>query len=276
MLWTSDSPSTSAPTPTSEAETSVIESPIENTLERTDSIETAILAPEDLEGEGPVPPTQVVPDVEANEEKEIVKEEEEVVPKDEIELMEEEGVLEPLPTTSPATLPTESDITNKPTAKTDTDKSTSPSTIDAPAPVVTTSTTAKAEKAEQADEIEKGIENLEEIKDEEQVIQPAVIDLLGSTPDLDSSSSKPDSEVETTSKPDSDATEPEAKPISIGQKPSQDETTPVQSETKESKPNDEIAAATGATGANKKGKDKVDTPSKGTKKEIKKESTKKD
>ena len=55
MLWSSDSPSTSNTTPASEGTTPTVESE-ENPLERTDSIETAILAPEDLEGEGPVAP----------------------------------------------------------------------------------------------------------------------------------------------------------------------------------------------------------------------------
>ena len=68
MLWSSDSPSASeaATTPTVETE--------ENPLERTDSIETAILAPEDLEGEGPVVPAAITPELEEgdNEKEEVV------------------------------------------------------------------------------------------------------------------------------------------------------------------------------------------------------------
>jgi hypothetical protein len=192
MLWSSDSPSTSeaATTPTVETE--------ENPLERTDSIETAILAPEDLEGEGPVPP------VIALEPKEDAIEEE-VVPKDEIELLEEEGVLAPLPSSSP--IPASSkDI------KPDTDN-----------PIEADTTAGKPEKAEKVEEIEKGIENLEEIKDEEKVIQPAIVDLLGSTPVLDTPGSG-DSED---SKIDSDATEPAVESAS------KDETsTPAEKESK--------------------------------------------
>ena len=175
MLWSSDSPSTSeaATTPTVETE--------ENPLERTDSIETAILAPEDLEGEGPVPPA-ITPEPK---EEDI---EEEAVPKDEIELLEEEGVLAPLPTSSPMPA-SSSDV------KPDTDS-----------PTELPTKGAEAEKAEKVEEIEKGIENLEEIKDEEQVIQPAVVDLLGSTPVLDT----PESEDSTGSQIETDSTKAEA------------------------------------------------------------------
>jgi hypothetical protein len=177
MLWSSDSPSTStegeATTPTVETE--------ENPLERTDSIETAILAPEDLEGEGPVVPAAITPDLEEGD-----NEKEEVVGKDEIELMEEEGVLAPLPPSSP--IHTSSlDSTTKP----DSDP---------------TKEDQEAGKLEKVDEIEKGIENLEEIKDEEKVIQPAVVDLLGSTPVLDDTSSP--SESKSNSETKSDTTEP--------------------------------------------------------------------
>lgn len=173
MLWSSDSPSTSeaTTTPTVESE--------ENPLERTDSIETAILAPEDLEGEGPVPP------VIAPEPKEEDVEEE--VPKDEIELLEEEGVLEPIPASSPI-----------PTASSDTTKS------DSDSPDNVTGDVEKAGKLEKVDKIEKGIENLDELKDEEKVIQPAVVDLLGSTPVLDT----PESKDLADSSLDSETTEP--------------------------------------------------------------------
>jgi hypothetical protein len=174
MLWSSDSPSTSneaeaATTPTVETE--------ENPLERTDSIETAILAPEDLEGEGPVAPV-ITPEPKED------AIEEEVVPKDEIELLEEEGVLAPLPPSSPM-----------PASSTDIKPDT-----DSPTELPTKG--AEAEKAEKVEEIEKGIENLEEIKDEEKVIQPAIVDLLGSTPVLDTPGSKDDVDSEV----DSDAT----------------------------------------------------------------------
>jgi len=174
MLWSSDSPSTSeaATTPTVETE--------ENPLERTDSIETAILAPEDLEGEGPVAPV-IGPEPKG-------EDVEEEVPKDEIELLEEEGVLAPLPSSSPI-LASSSDI------KPDTDSPTGLPTKG-----------AEAEKAEKGEEIEKGIENLEEIKDEEQVIQPAVVDLLGSTPVLDT----PESRDSTGSQIETDSTKAEA------------------------------------------------------------------
>jgi hypothetical protein len=106
MLWTSDTP-TPTPAPASES----VSTPIAERgppLERTDSIETAIhtLGPEDLEGEGPVPPSQVDLVEEEKEEEEV---EEVDVPKDEIELLEEEGVLSsgdavaPLPSPLPAT-----------------------------------------------------------------------------------------------------------------------------------------------------------------------------
>jgi hypothetical protein len=192
MLWSSDSPSTSdaATTPTIETE--------DNPLERTDSIETAILAPEDLEGEGPVAPVITL----ETKEDEI---EEEVVGKDEIELLEEEGVLAPLPSSSP--MPASStDI------KPDTDS-----------PTESPTKGAEAEKAEKVEEIEKGIENLEEIKDEEKVIQPAIVDLLGSTPVLDTPGSG-DSEG---SRVDSDATEP-----TVGSASNDETSTPAEKESK--------------------------------------------
>ena len=196
MLWSSDTPSSSeaTTTPTVESE--------ENPLERTDSIETAILAPEDLEGEGPVPPAI------APEPKEEDVEEEEEVPKDEIELLEEEGVLEPLPTSSP--IPASVDIT-----KSDSD---SPDNV--------TGDMEKAGKLDKVDEIEKGIENLDEIKDEEKVVPPAVVDLLGSTPVLDT----PESKDLAGSKLESDTTEPttELEPSSN----EETSTTPVETESK--------------------------------------------
>jgi hypothetical protein len=195
MLWSSDSPSTSneaeaATTPTVETE--------ENPLERTDSIETAILAPEDLEGEGPVAPV-ITPETKEDEI------EEEVVGKDEIELLEEEGVLAPLPSSSPIPA-SSSDI------KPDTD-----SLAELP------TKGAEAKKAEKLEEIEKGIENLEEIKDEEKVIQPAIVDLLGSTPVLDT----PGSGGSADSKVDSDATEP-----TVGSASNDETSTPAEKESK--------------------------------------------
>ena len=196
MLWSSDSPSTTneaeaATTPTVETE--------ENPLERTDSIETAILAPEDLEGEGPVAPV-ITPEP---------KEEdvEEEVPKDEIELLEEEGVLAPLPSSSPM-----------PASSTDIKPDT-----DSPTEIPTKG--AEAEKAEKVEEIEKGIENLEEIKDEEKVIQPAIVDLLGSTPVLDT----PGSEESSDSKVEFNAT--------VAEPSSKDENSSTPAE-KESKPDE--------------------------------------
>jgi hypothetical protein len=192
MLWSSDSPSTSdaATTPTIETE--------DNPLERTDSIETAILAPEDLEGEGPVAPV-ITPETKEDEI------EEEVVGKDEIELLEEEGVLAPLPSSSPM-----------PASSTDIK-------LDTDSPTEIPTKGAEAEKAEKVEEIEKGIENLEEIKDEEKVIQPAIVDLLGSTPVLDT----PGSGDSVDSKVDSDATEPTVESVS------KDETsTPAEKESK--------------------------------------------
>lgn len=216
MLWSSDSPSTSeaTTTPTVESE--------ENPLERTDSIETAILAPEDLEGEGPVPP------VIAPETKE--EEVEEEVPKDEIELLEEEGVLEPLPTSSP--IP----------ASVDTTKS------DSDSPDNVTGDVEKAGKLEKVDEIEKGIENLDEIKDEEKVIQPAVVDLLGSTPvldtpeskdladsSLDSETTEPPNELEPSSKDTTSTTPTQKESESDGADPAaQEEVVPSKEPTKDS------------------------------------------
>lgn len=94
MLWTSDTD-----TPAKDISTPTAETP-GTELERTDSVETAILAPSDLEGDGPVS-VGLTPEVGREEE-----EEEVVVPKDEIELLEEEGVLKtegavsPLPPTA--------------------------------------------------------------------------------------------------------------------------------------------------------------------------------
>jgi len=136
MLWSSDTPSSASPsliTPTAQeqgASTPIAE--IGQPLERTESTETAIhtLSEEDLEGEGPVDPSQVdlVPEaakadeVNAVEKDGVEKEEEaEPVPKDEIELLEEEGILEggkedtvsplPVPTTDTSTS-TSADLTN--------------------------------------------------------------------------------------------------------------------------------------------------------------------
>jgi len=235
MLWSSDTPSSSeaTTTPTVESE--------ENPLERTDSIETAILAPEDLEGEGPVPPVTAPEPKEED-----VEEEEEEVPKDEIELLEEEGVLEPLPASSP--IPAASDTT-KP---------------DSDSPDNAPEDEEKAGKLEKVDEIEKGIENLDEIKDEEKVIQPAVVDLLGSTPVLDTPETKDlaDSKLESNSTDPSTESEPSSK----------EETSPTPAE-KESK----------SDGADTNAKEEV-VPSKETAKDsnttkessTKKDSTKKD
>jgi hypothetical protein len=230
MLWSSDSPSTSneaeaATTPTVETE--------ENPLERTDSIETAILAPEDLEGEGPVAPV-ITPEPKED------AIEEEVVPKDEIELLEEEGVLAPLPPSSPIPA-SSSDI------KPDTDS-----------PTELPTKGAEAEKAEKVEEIEKGIENLEEIKDEEKVIQPAIVDLLGSTPVLDT----PGSEESSDSKVESDGTvaEPASK--------DEDSSTPAE---KESKPDEaDTISTTDQVSPSKETKESTTEKDSTTKKDLKK------
>ena len=129
MLWSSDTPSSTPTTQEQGASTPIAE--IGQPLERTESTETAIhtLSEEDLEGEGPVDPSQVdlvhetETETEAQAEKadgqnekdgvEEVEGEGEGVPKDEIELLEEEGVLDsgkedtvsplPVPTTDSTT-----------------------------------------------------------------------------------------------------------------------------------------------------------------------------
>jgi hypothetical protein len=95
MLWTSDTDTPAKDT----VSTPTAETP-EAELERTDSVETAILAPSDLEGDGPVS-VSLRTEVGGEDDDEEV-----AVPKDEIELLEEEGVLEteeavsPLPPTA--------------------------------------------------------------------------------------------------------------------------------------------------------------------------------
>ena len=233
MLWSSDTPSTSETTTTPTVESEA------DPLQRTESIETAILAPEDLEGEGPVPPV-IAPEPK----EEDVKEEE--VPKDEIELLEEEGVLEPLPTSSP--IPASVDIT-----KPDSDiPSNAPGDVD------------NAGKLEKVDEIEKGIENLDEIKDEEKVIQPAVVDLLESTPVLDTSESK-DLAV---SSFDSDSTEPITEP----EPSSKEETSTTPAETESRLDGPDTNAKEDVSSSKELAKDSTTTKDSSTKKD----STKKD
>lgn len=135
MLWSSDTPSSTPATQEQGASTPIAE--IGQPLERTESTETAIhtLSEEDLEGEGPVDSSQVdlLPEAaKAEEEKaeaEVLKdgveegEMQEGVPKDEIELLEEEGVLDsgkedtvsplPVPATDKSTsTSTSADLTN--------------------------------------------------------------------------------------------------------------------------------------------------------------------
>jgi hypothetical protein len=106
MLWTSDSASEPSVPPTQDIPSSTSASeptPVAETegapLERTESVETAILAPEDLEGDGPMPALGEGEGMATGTEE--AGEEEMPVPKDEIELLEEEGKLDMKAAVSP-------------------------------------------------------------------------------------------------------------------------------------------------------------------------------
>lgn len=146
MLWTSepavpptqDVPSVSTPT----AET------VGAPLERTGSVETAILAPEDLEGDGPMPAVKEGGGMPTGVEE--AGEEEMPVPKDEIELLEEEGKLDikaavsPLPPTTPSP-DTKAEISSLPPTTLATDTEAPGSSL----PLTTaTATTTKDTKAD--------------------------------------------------------------------------------------------------------------------------------